>query len=143
MMERLHFFRRHKTAEAPLETGLRLFPADKARRVVLVTLIGIRPDQQPEIITVISRKFARFDKIVYITDHPDFSHFRRSAAIFEYLPSLAQQERHDAVMDWGGYLAARWDLAQTKWRPETILSYGMNMDSLIAAASLGPGDKEA
>jgi len=104
------------------------------RRIILVTLFGVERTQHENIIDTIGKKFKGFDKIVYVTDLPDFLHFREAGAAFEYLPSLDQQKMHNSELSWPEYLATRWELILSKWLPKYVLAYGMNIDRFIASA---------
>lgn len=123
------------------ETSLYLYKEDaQTRRVVFVTLLDISGEGVIEIIEKTSAKF-RNSRVVYVTDSVDFLVFRERGATFEYIPSLSEQKVHAGALDWPGYLKARWELLLTKWQPEQILAYGLNIDRFIAnAARAGSAD---
>lgn len=104
---------------------------------VLIVVIGIDNKLVPEIIETIKKKFAKSDKLVFLTDDSDFTPFREQAVAFEYMPSLIEQRVHVADMPWQSYLRERWGLLLAKWKPRLILSYGTNIDAFLAAAPDG------
>lgn len=101
---------------------------------IIVTLIGVDAAQIDEIIDVTTERFGSQHKIVYITDSLDFMRFRNKGAIFEYLPSALEQKLHAAEISWNAYLAKRWRLLLSKWRPLHVISYGQNIDGFLAVA---------
>lgn len=102
---------------------------------IIVTTLGVNPDLVEEIIVTTKRKLpGKSDRLVYLTDNPDFTIFRRHGVIFEYLPPLGEQRLHAADMPWQAYLRERWGLLLAKWRPRRVLAYGTTIDSFLAAA---------
>lgn len=104
---------------------------------VLIVVIGVDAKLVPEIIDVTKKKFAKTDKLVFLTDDCDFTAFREQAVAFEYMPPLIEQRVHVADMPWQSYLRERWGLLLAKWKPRLILSYGTNIDAFLAAAPNG------
>lgn len=124
------------------EDDLYILRSQGPKRVVMVTLFEVARENHDEIIEKISKAFRRYDKIVYVTDIPDFLHFRDAAAAFEYLPSLLQQNIHRDALDWPSYLRARWELLLAKWQPKHVLAYGLNIERFLAASRAGsPGEQ--
>lgn len=121
------------TALAP-EDDLGIYRTVGSRPVVLVTVLGTRPELIEEILTVMRRKFEPAYRLVFLTDSTDFAVFRRFSMVFEYLPSGLEQRVHADAMDWHAYLSERWALLLSKWLPLHIVAYGQNVDAFIAAA---------
>ena len=102
---------------------------------IIVTILGVNPDFLEEIIVTTKRKLpGKSDRLIYLTDNPDFTIFRRHGVIFEYLPPLVEQRLHAADMPWQAYFRERWGLLLAKWRPRRVLAYGTTIDSFLAAA---------
>ena len=109
-------------------------PPGSAKPVMFVTLFGIAPEKQAEILQIILAKFnARF-RIVFCVTTDDFSAFLRHEMAFESFPSVDQQHAHSDLMDWPSYLAGKWALVVGKWKPAKILAYGMNFDRYLEAS---------
>lgn len=134
-MDLLRFFRtgRQPAAPAAEQNDLYIYRSAGPKRIVVVTLFDVSRDKHDEIIAKIGKTFARYDKIVYVTDLPEFLHFRAAGAAFEYFPSLAEQKRHQDTLSWHAYLTARWEIVLAKWQPEHVLAYGANIDHFLAA----------
>lgn len=106
---------------------------DPTAAAVMITLIEVDESLVEEIIRKTKTYFAG-KRIVFVTDSASFKAFRTEQVIFEYFPSLLEQTLHRNALPWPSYMAERWALLQSKWRPQSILSYGRNIDSFIAAA---------
>ncbi|MBH0239406.1 hypothetical protein [Methylobrevis albus] len=115
------------------EDDIRLMPGET--RVALVTLFGVPRADVPDILTATAATLARFDRVVYLTDDPDFSELRRRGATFEYLPALSEITTRGAGLPWARYLAERRTILVAKWRPVQEISYGLSFDDLIAAVA--------
>lgn len=126
------------------EDDIRLMPGET--RVALVTLFGVPRADVPDILSATAATLARFDRIVYLTDDPDFAELRRRGATYEYLPALAEMTTRGAGLPWARYLAERRSIIVAKWRPVQEISYGLSFDDLIgavaAAAAEAPGAAE-
>lgn len=120
--------------ETPDQSKLYIYRS-APKRVVVITLLEVRIVDHPEIIGKVSRFFRKYDRLVYVTDQPEFLHLRETGAAFEYLPSLLQQSLYADAMPWPSYLKSRWELILAKWRPECVLAYGMNIDRFLDAAA--------
>ncbi len=120
--------------DAEPEPSLAIYASKPMLTSVVVTLIGVDAAQIDEIIDVTAGRFGSRHKIVYITDSLDFMRFRNKGAIFEYLPSALEQKLHAADISWHSYLAKRWRLLVSKWKPVHVISYGQNIDAFLAAA---------
>jgi len=111
---------------------------------IIITTLGVDPLHLDEIITKTKQKLpGKDDRMVYVTDDPDFTAFRRHGVIFEYLPPLKEQQLHAADMPWRTYLRERWALLLAKWRPRQVLAYGTDIDSFLAAAPAASNRKIA
>ena len=141
LLKKIAIWTKRRKAEDP-EPSLYLYKDDtQKRRVIFITLLDVGSEGIVEIIERTSQKFQNTYRIVYVTDSVDFLVFRERHATFEYIPSLSEQKGHAGTLDWPGYLKARWELLLTKWQPEQILAYGLNVDRFIAnAARLGSAD---
>lgn len=141
LLKKIAIWTKRRKAEDP-EPSLYLYKDDtQKRRVIFITLLDVGSEGIVEIIERTSQKFQNAYRIVYVTDSVDFLVFRERHATFEYIPSLSEQKAHAGTLDWPGYLKARWELLLTKWQPEQILAYGLNVDRFIAnAARLGSAD---
>ncbi|MGD9477211.1 hypothetical protein [Shinella sp. G-2] len=141
LLKKIAIWTKRRKAEDP-EPSLYLYKDDtQKRRVIFITLLDVGSEGIVEIIERTSQKFQNTYRIVYVTDSVDFLVFRERHATFEYIPSLSEQKAHAGTLDWPGYLKARWELLLTKWQPEQILAYGLNVDRFIAnAARLGSAD---
>lgn len=141
LLKKIVIWTKRRKAEDP-EPNLYLYKDDtQKRRVIFITLLDVGSEGIVEIIERTSQKFQNTYRIVYVTDSVDFLVFRERHATFEYIPSLSEQKAHAGTLDWPGYLKARWELLLTKWQPEQILAYGLNVDRFIAnAARLGSAD---
>lgn len=141
LLKKIVIWTKRRKAEDP-EPSLYLYKDDtQKRRVIFITLLDVGSEGIVEIIERTSQKFQNTYRIVYVTDSVDFLVFRERHATFEYIPSLSEQKAHAGTLDWPGYLKARWELLLTKWQPEQILAYGLNVDRFIAnAARLGSAD---
>jgi hypothetical protein len=139
-MDLLRFLRtgRHPAAPAAEQNDLYIYRSAGPKRIVVVTLFDVARDKHDEIIAKVGKTFAGYDKIVYVTDLPEFLHFRAAGAAFEYFPSLAEQKRHHDTLSWRAYLAARWEIILAKWQPEHVLAYGANIDRFLAATEERP-----
>lgn len=139
-MDLLRFFRtgRQPAVSTDEQNDLYIYRSAGPKRIVVVTLFDVARDKHDEIIAKIGKTFAGYDKIVYVTDVPEFLHFRAAGAAFEYFPSLAEQERHADTLSWRAYLGARWEIILAKWQPEHVLAYGANIDRFLAAAEERP-----
>jgi hypothetical protein len=127
---------------ADVSPDLYLYKEEEQKpRVILITMLNVGENGIVEIIEKTTAKFSPHARVVYLTDSLGFMVFRERNAIFEYMPSLAEQLVHADTLDWPAYLKARWELLLTKWQPEQILAYGLNIDRFIAnAARTGPAD---
>ncbi|ASP86856.1 hypothetical protein CDO26_19995 (plasmid) [Sinorhizobium meliloti] len=96
-------------------------------------MIEVNEAHIDEIIKVTKAKFGAKHRIVYVTDSVDFMRFLNQQAVFEYLPSRLEQSLHASEMAWDSYMARRWRLLISKWRPLHILSYGQNVEAFISA----------
>jgi hypothetical protein len=135
MVDLLRYLRlRHQAPPAAEQSDLYIYRSAGPKRIVVVTLFEVSRDRHDEIIAKVGKTFAGYDKIVYVTDMPEFLHFRAAGAAFEYLPSLLQQEKHGEVLSWRDYLGARWEIILAKWQPEHVLAYGINIDRFLASA---------
>lgn len=121
-------------SDAEPEQSLAIYASKPGLTTILVTLIGLEPEQIDEIIDVTARRFGNRHKIVYLTDSLDFMRFRNRDAVFEYLPSALEQRLHAGEISWHAYLAKRWRLLLAKWKPVHVISYGQNIDAFLAAA---------
>ncbi|AOF90700.1 hypothetical protein [Sinorhizobium sp. RAC02] len=139
-MDLLRFFRadRQPAAAAAEQNDLYIYRSAGPKRIVVVTLFEVARDKHDEIITKVGKTFAGYDKIVYVTDLPEFLHFRAAGAAFEYFPSLTEQTRHRDTLSWHAYLSARWEIILAKWQPEHVLAYGANIDRFLAATEERP-----
>lgn len=100
---------------------------------MFITLFGIPPENHPEIVGVIFRKFNTRFRLVFCLTTSDFSPFLRHDIAFETFASLEEQKTFADLMDWPSYLAAKWALVLAKWKPAKILAYGMNFDRYLDA----------
>jgi hypothetical protein len=139
-MDLLRFFRagRQPAAMAAEQNDLYIYRSAGPKRIVVVTLFAVAREKHDEIIAKIGKTFAGYDKIVYVTDVPEFLHFRAAGAAFEYFPSLAEQKRHHDTLSWRAYLSARWEIVLAKWQPEHVLAYGTNIDRFLAETEERP-----
>ena len=141
LLKKIVFWTRKTKADDPGPSLYLYTEETQKQRVVFVTLLDVGREGIVEIIERTSQKFQNAYRIVYVTDSVDFLVFRERQAVFEYIPSLSEQKAHADTLDWPSYLRARWELLLTKWRPEQILAYGLNVDRFIAnAARLGSAD---
>lgn len=143
MVDLLQFFRRRSPVAQDEENQLHIYRSQGQKRIVMVTLFDVAREGHDEIVAKVGATFARFDRIVYVTDIPEFLHFRAAGAAFEYFPCLEQQMAHGSALDWPGYLRIRWDLLLAKWQPEHVLAYGRNIDRLLAAAPVRKGEGDS
>lgn len=104
--------------------GLCYFAPDARRRVVFVSVLGVAAALLEEIVATTQRRLGGGAELVYISDQPDFLPFRRRKAMFEYIPSILDQQRLAPEKPWPLFLEERFALIQAKWRPELIVSYG-------------------
>ncbi|MBA3448999.1 MAG: hypothetical protein H0T56_15600 [Pseudaminobacter sp.] len=136
-----NFLARFLTAESKhQDTGkddnLYIYESKKHLSVILVTVLCVDPELLDEIVRTTKAKLpADNDRLVYLTDSPDFETFRRHGVFFEYMPSMAEQRLHPDAIPWQAHLRERWALLLAKWRPRQILSYGTGIDGFLAAAS--------
>lgn len=140
MADLLRFFRRQPQLEPDEENELHIYRSQGRKRIVMVTLFTVAREGHDEIVAKVGATFPRVDRIVYVTDIPQFLHFRAAGAAFEYFPSLQQQTVHVNALDWPSYLRIRWDLLLAKWQPEHVLAYGLNIDRFLAAAPAQEGE---
>lgn len=143
MVDLLRFFRRRSPVDPGEENQLHIYRSQGRKRIVMVTLFDVAREGHDEIVAKVGAAFARFDRIVYVTDIPEFLHFRAAGAAFEYFPCLEQQMAHGSALDWPGYLRIRWDLLLAKWQPEHVLAYGRNIDRFLAAAPVRKGEGDS
>lgn len=137
MVDLLRFLRARRAPVTP-PGDLNIHRSAGPKRIVVVTLFDVARDKHDEIVAKVGETFAGYDKIVYVTDLPEFLHLRDAGAAFEYLPSLHQQKMHRDALNWQDYLRARWELILAKWQPEHVLAYGINIDRFLAAAPSEP-----
>jgi hypothetical protein len=139
-MNLLRFLRtgRQHAAPAAEQNDLYIYRSAGPKRIVVVTLFDVARDKHDEIIAKVGKTFAGYDKIVYVTDVPEFLHFRAAGAAFEYFPSLTEQQQHADTLSWHAYLSARWEIILAKWQPGHVLAYGANIDRFLAAAGERP-----
>lgn len=114
-----------------------LFPQERPARTVLVTLLGTDPETAADVVERTMARFRRYDRIVYLTDDPDFRTLRARRATFEYVPAPAEARRHAPDLPWGRHLAARHDLLMAKWRPGIELRYGRSLEEHAALCERG------
>ena len=140
MADLLRFLRRQPPPTPDEDNELHIYRSQGRKRIVMVTLFTVPREGHDEIVAKVGATFARVDRIVYVTDIPEFLHFRAAGAAFEYFPSLERQAAHVNALDWPGYLRIRWDLLLAKWQPEHVLAYGLNMDRFLTAAPAREGE---
>ncbi len=121
-----------RPATAPEAPGL--FPPGSGR-TVLVTVLGIEAARLDEVIDQAAAVLSRFERLVFVTDHADFSPFRRRRLAFEYLPPPARRTGPRAGTDWARYLGARYELIVSKWQPVRVVSYGTPVPGFLAGAA--------
>jgi hypothetical protein len=126
--------REEASSEEESPATLHIYASQPAVSCVLITMIGVDEAHIDEIINITKAKFGEKHRIVYVTDSLDFMRFRNQQAVFEYLPSTLEQNLHASEIAWDSYMARRWRLLMSKWRPLHILSYGQNVDAFISAA---------
>ena len=125
-------------SEMPTELeDLYIYDSKDKVRTMMVTLLDLEIEKQKAVFKETDRDIDDSFVTVFVTDNPDFSELRKQSKIFEYLPSLTQQSLHSESMPWKHYLRERWILLMTKWRPEKIIGYGLNIDKFIDAAPDG------
>jgi hypothetical protein len=136
MVDFLRFFRLKAPTASVEQSELHIYRSRGNKRIAIVTLFDVPRSSHDEIIEKIGETFIAFDKIVYVTDIPEFLHFRAAGAAFEYFPSLQQQALHRGGLDWPRYGRVRWELLLAKWQPEHVLAYGLNIDRFLDAAPI-------
>lgn len=114
-----------------------LFPGERPARTVLVTLLGTDPETAADVVKRTTERFRRYDRVVYLTDDPDFAPLRAGRATFEYVPAPAEARRHAPDLPWGRHLAARHELLMAKWRPGVELRYGRSLEEHAALCERG------
>lgn len=132
------FLRGHKQKSETEKVGdIGLYKSKAGISTVFITVFCVNPDFLEEIILTTTRRLSsKSKKLIYLTDNPDFTTFRRHGVMFEYMPALTEQRRHAADMPWQAYLRERWRLLLAKWRPRQVLAYGTNIDDFLAAAPI-------
>ena len=75
-MNLLRFLRtgRQPAAPAAEQNDLYIYRSAGPKRIVVVTLFDVARDKHDEIIAKVGKTFAGYDKIVYVTDVPEFLH---------------------------------------------------------------------
>jgi hypothetical protein len=104
-------------------------------RVALVSMLGVPPDRVETILQSTAGTLSAFDRIVFLTNDTDFRPLRARRATFEYLPSVAEMEKHAADLPWPLYLREKRALIVSKWRPQIEITYGQNFDDYVAGAA--------
>ena len=116
-----------------------IFGDGKRHATVLITCIGIAERDLAAVVTAIERKLRSFDKRVYLTDTADFSCFVKAGACFEYLPPLADQQKHLPDAPWSAHLRTRYERLTAKWRPSLVVSYGTPIEQFLDGPARAKG----
>ncbi|KAB0681351.1 hypothetical protein [Aureimonas leprariae] len=116
------------------EDGPALFEPDPRARVALVTHFDATSDSLGTVVADTRNLRAVFDRVVYVTDHPEFAVLRLHGCIFEFVPPREQQVLFDRTAPWGDFLADRRALLVAKWRPRSVIAFGTSFDEIIERA---------
>ncbi|WP_158569249.1 hypothetical protein [Pseudotabrizicola alkalilacus] len=105
--------------------------------VLMVTVLGVNPEEHPEILHKVLARHGQRHRCVFVLDHDDFAPFLARGVALEYLTPLDLQAQHAALMDWPDYLSEKWMLLQLKWQPGQIIAYGMTADRFLNLSRAG------
>lgn len=108
--------------------------APEERPVLLVSMLEVQPDEHPEILDKVAATFGASHKLVFLISTDSFGPFLARQAAIEYFMPIDQQVLHRDLMDWPDYLAEKWALLLLKWRPASVVAYGLNVDRFLNAA---------
>lgn len=140
LFDRLLSLRSARSSGAAAETLPPALPADDAtaataeRPVLLVSMLEVGPEEHPEILDKVMATFGASHKLVFLISTDAFGPFLARQSAIEYFMPIDQQILHRDLMDWPDYLAEKWALLLLKWRPASVIAYGMNVDRFLNAA---------
>lgn len=120
-----------QTSECPEKTGI--LRKNNRARVALVTILGVEEKRVDEIINVTQSALKEYDKIVYLTDSPNFHQFRTRQLAFEYWPSPHEINLHGQGLDWNNYLTSKKALLMSKWSVSVVVAYGVSIEDRISS----------
>ncbi|WP_181705484.1 hypothetical protein [Chthonobacter rhizosphaerae] len=111
--------------------------------VLLVTLLEVDPAEHVEIVEKVFDTFNASHKLVFLVSTDVFGPFLARQAALEYFAPVEDQVRFRHLMDWPDYLAEKWTLLLLKWKPVSVVAYGMNVDRFLEAARAARGASAA
>jgi hypothetical protein len=120
------------SASSPSASPIALFEPDPKRRTALVVHLDATHESMLALMSDTELLRSVFHRVVYLTDHADFSILRENGCIFEYVPSRAQQLKFAPEAPWAEFLADRYDLLVAKWTPAATITFGPSVEVLVS-----------
>jgi hypothetical protein len=112
----------------------RLLADDHARaRVALVSLLEVPHEQRADVVSrTVTALQESGENPVFLTDDLDFSVFSGDGHYYEYVPSIAEQQRHAAGRRWDLYMVQKLRIILAKWRPQRIIAGGLSLEEFVS-----------
>jgi hypothetical protein len=122
-----------KTAPKPKGVPALLAEDHPRVRTALVSLLEVpKAERAAAVARTIEMLSENGENPVFLTDDLDFSVFSGEGHYYEYLPSLAEQQRHAPGRRWDLYIVQKLRIMIAKWQPVRIMTKGTSLEDFVA-----------
>jgi hypothetical protein len=103
------------------------------RPLVLVTLLCADHATRDRAIGLHGR--TRYRPVFVVTDR-DIAAIRAAGHVAEHFPDPSMVRRHSELGDWRTFLGQRWAILRAKWRPEFVVTAGLDFSDYLRACGV-------